>query len=58
MDIDELKGIEVDRITVKRIVCIKHGLRWETEWLQCDDKPKPNAYGLYDLYELYVWLGY
>lgn len=58
MDIDELKGIEVDEITVKRIVAIKHALSWETEWIDSTDKPKPNKYGLYDLYELYAWLGY
>lgn len=58
MELEDLKGVKVDEITVKRIVSVKHSLNWETEWIDSTDKPAPDKFRMYDLYELYVWLGY
>ena len=57
MDITELKGIDVDLITVRKIVCVKHSLVWE-EWTEDAARPKPNQHGMYSLYDVYCWLGY
>ena len=57
MEIEELEGVMVDINTVMKIVISRHGVHW-SEWYNDPEHPKPDALGQYDLFQVYVWLGY